>query len=280
MSLELEIHPAAELFPAMDGKEFDELVADIKKNGLLEPITVHKGKIIDGRNRYRACIVAGVDFIQQQWDGDAGESIVEWVLSKNLHRRHLDATQRAMIAARSLEQFTQEAAERMKAGTKASQEAKGKATAKAAAATGASRPSVERAKAIIDKGDKKLIAAVDMGTVSVKDGAKIVDKPKAEQRAAVKAVEEGKAKTVAAAVEGKPRGGINFNPEEWGGKPAKNGAPLFDDRKITDTLKKMVDLIEARAKVYRHKGTAPYKACYDSLDAFAGNWEKWQKVRS
>ena len=59
--VELEHHPAAALFPLMDvdGPEFGELVADIREHGLLQPITLHEGTILDGRNRYRAGQDAG-----------------------------------------------------------------------------------------------------------------------------------------------------------------------------------------------------------------------------
>jgi ParB-like chromosome segregation protein Spo0J len=54
---QLEPHLAAALFPLLpvDSPEFGELVADIGEHGLLQPIVLHEGKIIDGRNRYRVC---------------------------------------------------------------------------------------------------------------------------------------------------------------------------------------------------------------------------------
>lgn len=58
---ELEFHPLANLFPLLEGAEFDELTADIREHGLLEPVVLLDGKILDGRNRYRACEAAGVD---------------------------------------------------------------------------------------------------------------------------------------------------------------------------------------------------------------------------
>ncbi len=55
-----KFHPAADLFPLMQGVEFDELVADIKANALRFKIILHEGMILDGRNRYRAMLAAGI----------------------------------------------------------------------------------------------------------------------------------------------------------------------------------------------------------------------------
>lgn len=65
-----EFHPLAEIFPLVEGTEFDELVADIKANGLHEPIVVFEDKILDGRNRYRACMAAGVEPTFTAYTGD------------------------------------------------------------------------------------------------------------------------------------------------------------------------------------------------------------------
>lgn len=91
-----ELHPLCTLFPRMDGEAFATLVADIKANGLNEPITLHNGMILDGGNRYRACIAAGVDPV---FDEFGGKNPVTFVLSANLHRRHLTAGQSAAIVS-------------------------------------------------------------------------------------------------------------------------------------------------------------------------------------
>jgi hypothetical protein len=109
-------HAKADIFPRLEGREFDDLVVDIKQHGLRDPITViYNGKadggdeidasnsiIIEGRNRYLACLKAGVE---QRFDRFLGEEkdIVPFITSKNIHRRHLTAEQKRDLSARLLD---------------------------------------------------------------------------------------------------------------------------------------------------------------------------------
>src|SRR5262245_4632923 len=87
MSNELPYHPLADIFPRMEGPEFDQLVGDIKANGLRELITDYQNKILDGRNRYRACLAVGIDPHTRltPFTGD-DKAARAFVTSKNLHR--------------------------------------------------------------------------------------------------------------------------------------------------------------------------------------------------
>jgi ParB-like chromosome segregation protein Spo0J len=106
----LEFHPAANLFPLMEGDDFAALVADIAEHGQREPIVLHDGLILDGRNRYRACERLGLAPQYCQWDGIG--SPTAYVISLNLHRRHLTSSQRAVIALDVLPMLEAEARER------------------------------------------------------------------------------------------------------------------------------------------------------------------------
>ena len=93
----MEFHELANLFPMMKPEELGDLVADVKKNGLIEPIVLYEEKILDGRNRYLACGEAGV---KPHYDYYKGDDPIGFVISMNLHRRHLNETQRAVVASR------------------------------------------------------------------------------------------------------------------------------------------------------------------------------------
>lgn len=98
MQIRSNPHPLAALFPKLEGQEFIELVNSIRTNGLLEPIMLDKEhRIIDGINRLEACMAAKVEPIFATYEG---HNIASFILARNIARRHLSASQRALLAAR------------------------------------------------------------------------------------------------------------------------------------------------------------------------------------
>lgn len=93
----LRFHPLADVFPLIEGADFDALVVSIKEGGQQSPIVLLDGAILDGRNRYRACLAAGVEPITRDFDG---ADPLRFVIDVNMRRRHLNESQRAMIAAK------------------------------------------------------------------------------------------------------------------------------------------------------------------------------------
>lgn len=91
------VPPAAELFPMMNDTDLGLLAEDIGEHGLREPILVYQNLVLDGRNRLRACEIAGVEPRFIEWDGVG--SVLAVVLSSNLHCRHWNEGQQATIAA-------------------------------------------------------------------------------------------------------------------------------------------------------------------------------------
>ena len=111
-------HPATLLFPMLSKEEMAEFAKDIKANGLREPIVLYDGMILDGRNRYEACKLAGVkpQFTELPELIPGSASPVQYVVSANLYRRHLTTSQRATIAAEMVPLLAQEAQKRQRIG--------------------------------------------------------------------------------------------------------------------------------------------------------------------
>ncbi len=189
--MDYEYHEAADMFPLMKGQPFTDLVESIKQRGLEVPIELFDGKIIDGRNRCRACVEAEVepDFVEVTPDDPWG-----YVIALNLKRRHLDESQRAMVGARIKGHYVEAAKERQKRKPKdesvpdncPEQNDQGEARDKAGEAVNVSGKSVDRAEKVIEKGSVALQNAVESGEVAVSTAAKLAELPKAEQTAAVK----------------------------------------------------------------------------------------------
>src|SRR6516164_11524032 len=97
---EMESHPISDMFPMLQGDKMGALAKDIRENGLREAIITYEGKILDGRNRYHACVTEGIEPIFMEYNG---EDAFRYVVSKNLHRRHLTVAQRREIAKLILE---------------------------------------------------------------------------------------------------------------------------------------------------------------------------------
>ena len=170
----LEFHPCADLFPLMEGRPFDDLKADIEKHGLIEPIVLLDSKILDGRDRYRACTELGIEpsFIPFR-----GDDPLAFVLSANLHRRHLDAGQRALIAAK-LETF-RHGGDRKSTDQDATVHVD---RTTAAAALDVSTRSVANAAVVLDQGTPELVEAVEAGAIPVSTAADLAREPVEAQR--------------------------------------------------------------------------------------------------
>ena len=116
--LKLEPHPLSAIFPPISEEDFGQLVADIKFHGLHQRIVLYQGKILDGNNRYRACSLAGIKPTFADYPGDDAAAR-NYVISANIHRRHLSPDQRREIIAALLKadptQSNRQVAEQAKA---------------------------------------------------------------------------------------------------------------------------------------------------------------------
>jgi N6-adenosine-specific RNA methylase IME4 len=158
----LPFHPLAEIFPLIEGYEFAGLVDDIRANGLREPVVLLQGQILDGRNRYRACATAGVAC---RFENYTGNDPLGYVISLNLRRRHLDESQRAMVAAKIA---TLRDGQRQ-VGKFADVPTQGRA----ASLLNVSERTVRHARDVVEHGVPELRQAVERGEVSVSAAADV-----------------------------------------------------------------------------------------------------------
>jgi N6-adenosine-specific RNA methylase IME4/ParB-like chromosome segregation protein Spo0J len=165
----LQFHPLANIFPLLEGVAFDELVADIHEHGLHEPIVVYEDRILDGRNRLRACQAAGVEPAFTAYTGD---DPVAYVVSLNLRRRHLDESQRAMVAAKLATLRDGQRADLVE----------GLPIGRASALLNVGERTVARAREVQEHGTPELVSAVERGAISVSAAADVAALPAQEQR--------------------------------------------------------------------------------------------------
>lgn len=176
-----EFHPLANIFPLIEGPAFTDLVADVKANGVREPIWMYQNQILDGRNRYRAAKDAGVECEIRAY---SGTDPVSFVVSLNLHRRHLTESQRAMVAAKLANMS--HGGDR-KSDQTANLHVDSVSQSDAAEMLNVSTRTVAAAKKITEEAPAEVAQAVERGTISVNLATQVIglsDEDKAEIAAA------------------------------------------------------------------------------------------------
>lgn len=183
--IQMEYHELANLFPLLSDRDADELAADIAANGQREPIVIYEGKILDGRNRFRACTKAGVTPRTVEYQGD---DPLAFVISLNLKRRHLDESQRGLVAGKiaTIKHGQNQWTGKFAAPTQA----------EAASMMNVSERTVRAGVKVQNEAAPELIYAVESGAVSVSAAADVAELPKAEQ---AEIVAKGEKEIIAAA---------------------------------------------------------------------------------
>lgn len=273
----LGFHPAADLLPLLEGAEFDSLVADIRAHGLRDPITLLDGAILDGRNRYRACRVAGVDPRFKEWaPRQEGDTPVAFVVSCNLKRRHLNESQRALMAARlaNLRNGVRRGrAQAASIGAAATQ-------SEAAKILKVGRPSVQRAAVVLRTASPELVAAVAHGQIPVSTASKLAVLSEAEQvkvagdvnprRAARQMLEQLGAKAPASGDISRAIAQLTVELEKLPSAAIRDGISLVDEQGITsyadreklaEAVRAAVDRLAASGNRIEEPNFCGYKRC-------------------
>lgn len=231
-----QIHPYCNAFPDLPEKELQALADDIRANGQQHPIRRWKKTILDGKNRLRACELAGVQPNFEEWfptdPKDEKRSEIEackFAASMNLFRRHLSQSQYSLAA-----------------GALANNPANLQSIPQLAETFHVSERSIYSAKEVLDKGGEKVIESVRNGTASVSDAAAIVSQPKRVQNEAAVAVTNGHAKTLRQAVkEREPGDETEHETHKKNGKPKPKAEESVDPEDEFDVPKLLKPVVES-----------------------------------
>jgi hypothetical protein len=267
----------------MNEREFGNLVESINANGFCahEPITLHEGMILDGRNRALACEVAKVEPIYT--DLPSGVDPLQFVITKNLHPRHLNESQRAVVAAKIAT---------MKHGgdRKSDQDANLQVDrATAANMLNVSERSVANAAKVQAEGTPELVSAVERGDVAVSTAAVVTELPQEEQRKAVaggkkavgKAARQIKAKKAQKA--GAAKAALDQSPKGNQPKLANEPAETCPASEVPSTIAQPTGAPEPKpeptAEPSKHNpkpatGSGPAPEQDDLIDEFCQEWAR------
>jgi hypothetical protein len=254
MSEKYKEHPIAAIFPMIGDGAFEKLKSDIALNGIKESGLLFQGKILDGRNRYKAACQLGIEMSWQEVENSEPEEIatfdpLAYVLSQNLHRRHLKQSQRAMIAAKMATLKRGDAGN----GRKVDQQNCLPIDDAANLLSVGSR-SVIAAKYVIDNGCKQLIDAVEACEVTVSMAEKLC-KACDDKREQAKLVKEGR-KAIAEFIKPMPDDSGSEEIEPIDGIGDKYDEPVVRAFKVADyklnTLRQIIaGLPEGERQVVR-----------------------------
>ena len=244
----------------MQGEAYRELLKDIREHGQREPILLDPdGRILDGRNRYRACRELGIEPQTRMWEGN-GDSPLSVILSLNLHRRHLTSSQKAAIAIEILPMLEAEAKERQrKSGgavpQKIAEPEKGEAREKAAQLVGTNREYVAAAKKIQEK-DPELLMKVRDGKLHIADALKKVVQGQREKRKQLPTPKEARHIAIAESRAVAARDGYYYMPktEEQEAKEVEQGrreGKFFDAIDALNSMPVPADRFASEIPEYR-----------------------------
>lgn len=207
-------HEYANLFPMLHGDALDALREDIREHGVRDPIILYQGSILDGRNRYTCARDLGITPPTVEFEG---RDPLSFVISHNLHRRHLTESQRASIAAR--------VANIRHGGRRSEQDANlhldiplseraSVTRTDAARMLNVSPRSVADAKKVHEFAPEEITRAVDEGRISVSLASKVADLPD-EAKADILAVPPEQTREAAREAVKKAHVAHNSGNNEW-----------------------------------------------------------------
>ena len=176
---EMKRHPLSSAFPDMSKRDFEELVHDIATQGLLRPVIVLDGMVLDGWHRYRACLKANREPFFEVFRGD---DPVSFAISMNIHRRNLTVSQRAVAIVACATWAGSGDNQHTKGGGEAAAPPR-KTVREMAEEAGTSERTIQQVKRAQEAG---LGEAIRDGEITAERGAELAKMPEAQRKAALK----------------------------------------------------------------------------------------------
>jgi ParB-like chromosome segregation protein Spo0J len=171
-------HPLSAAFPSMTPEEYQSLKDSIDVNGVLNPITIHEGMVIDGWHRYKAAMELGMDCPETELDDWVDPK--EFVLAQNKNRRHITMSQLAMATAAVYDWISVG-----RPNNSAMMAPLNKTNDELAEISGTSKRTIARAKAVIKDATPEVQNAVKSGKIGLYKAQEISKLPKEKQGAAI-----------------------------------------------------------------------------------------------
>jgi hypothetical protein len=269
----LESHPFADLFPMLDSAASDELGKDIEANGLYDPIWLYEGKVLDGRNRYKECLARDIDPKFQEY---RGRDALGFVISKNLHRRHLSETQRATVAAKIA---TAKKGGQPAAGERSNPTVRGKTIDEAAKDLNVGPTTVKAAKTVIKHGAAELVGMMERDEITATAAAEVAKLPKDQQAEIIKG---GAAKVKEAAAEAradrpKPTRPMPHETRTPKGKPAAPGVggAVFTFGIVEQAFGALTRAVDKMATAYGEKDSRSHHTALENLEGVIRHLNGW-----
>lgn len=235
--MQVKVHPAADAFPMMNAEQYEGLRSDINERGQQEAIVYWNGMLVDGRNRLKACRELRIEPTECELDEDTDP--VAYIISANLHRRHLTTAQRSMVAAKLATLKNGEQKRNASSNDGACRD-------DAAKLLNVSTASVDRAKHVVANGSKELVQAVERGEVNLNQATKLV-KSTPDKREQTRIVREGK-DAVKAAVQPPREAPAKPKPQAKSDEPDDYDYPVVKAFRNADyrlnTLRRIVEELE------------------------------------
>jgi ParB-like chromosome segregation protein Spo0J len=171
-------HSLSAAFPSMTDEEYQSLKDSIDVNGVLNPITIYEGMVLDGWHRYQAAMELGMDCPEAELEDWIDPK--DFVLAQNKNRRHITMSQLAMATAAVYEWISVG-----RPNNSAMMAPLNKTNDELAEISGTSKRTIARAKAVMKDATPEVQDAVKSGKIGLYKAQEISKLPKDKQAAAI-----------------------------------------------------------------------------------------------